>query len=93
VPTALGTFLDGSPAIAVGPTDMFADLKAFGTYGDGTSFETGPFQVVVTAWKPDPVFPTTVTPGCGDPSKPVFVNACPQVFQSGVPLCVAPATP
>lgn len=90
VPSTLATFLGGTTGLTAGSTTMHAELKAYGSYGDGSTFETGPFTIVATAWKGGG---GTFGAGCPDPSKPVLVGVCPQTGQTNVGLCVAPVTP
>jgi len=72
-------------AIATLVADVRAEIRATGLYGDGTTFETGPFSVVVNVVN-------GAVPGafCPDPAAPVLVGVCPQLGQSAVYLCKAP---
>lgn len=88
VPSSLGVFLNGS-TLPAGPTSMSAELRAYGRYGDGGYFETGPFNIAITAWKGG----ASLTPGCPDPANPILAGVCPQAQQTGVGTCVAPAAP
>jgi len=67
---------------------MRAELKAYGHYGDGSRFETGPFQVVGKLGRN--VFPVpTGANSCFDPKSPVYVASCPQPRQTSVVHCVS----
>jgi len=58
-----------------------AELRAKGHFGDGSSFETGPFTVNVTAFSG-----AYVRPACPIDT-PTFAGACPQEGQTSVFLC------
>jgi hypothetical protein len=97
VPAAVGTYLYGNMA----DSDLLnfeAELKAYGHYGDGDKFETGPFKIVGRLGRnniPQPVNSgTSGSPACAglDPSKPIYVASCPQSRQSSVMLCIAAPT-
>lgn len=88
VPRNVGTLL--SELAPAGKSAITAELKAYGKYGDGSSFETGPFQVQVTACKGAC---TNLLPVCPDPTKPVYVGSCPQAQQTSVDLCIAATAP
>ncbi len=78
VPPSVALLLGGVPA----GTQLRAEIRAKGHFGDGQSFETGPFSVVVF-----------VDNGrgsgayCPDPAKIIVAGQCPQDGQSNVTLC------
>lgn len=90
---AAGTLLAQRVAGGARP-ELSAEIRVYGEYGDGSSFETGPFTVQATLCNgciPDAdLDPTTY---CKDDTLPVFVGACPQERQRNVPLCKAAPTP
>jgi hypothetical protein len=97
IPAAVGTFLYGQMA-DLDTVNFEAELKAHGRYGDGTTFETGPFKVVGRLGRntiPAP-FNTSAagSPVCAamDATKPVYVASCPQPRQTSTIRCVS-ATP
>jgi hypothetical protein len=78
VPVSVATQLAGIPG---GKGSVRAEIRATGHYGDGQTFETGPFSVVILVsvggW----------TGGsCTDVTQTV-VAFCPQPGQTGIPLC------
>ena len=93
VPASVGTLLFG--LMADGELLNFeAELKAYGHYGDGESFETGPFKIVGRLGRNNiaqPVNSATGSPFCSalDASKPMYVASCPQARQTSVMLCIA----
>lgn len=62
--------------------EIRVEIRATGKYGDGQTFETGPFSVVVN-------IENGRGPGgsCADPATPTLIGACPQLGQSAVILC------
>jgi hypothetical protein len=90
IPRSVGTFLSSSPA---GEMPIVAHLKAYGRYGDGSTFETGPFKIVVTATTCLGGICASSVPVCSDPTKPVVLGSCPQPFQTSVTACTAAAAP
>ena len=95
VPVNVATYLAG---LATGPWEVTAELVAKGHLADGSSFETGPFNVVFTACNgclrpPGDYDPAVTTPQTCTAELPVYVGSCPQEGQTSVPLCVAAATP
>jgi hypothetical protein len=76
LPAATKTLLMALP----NPTQIVVEVKATGEYGDGSSFETGPFSMVVDVRNGGYVLPTCVAPAA-------YVASCPQEGQSGIPLC------
>lgn len=86
---AAGVFLSGQVAGAT-TADVTAEVKVYGTYGDGSSFETEGFPVQATICNgciPD----SSILNYCPDAAKPVLVGVCPQERQSAVVLCEAAA--
>jgi hypothetical protein len=80
VPPSVATSL--AAQIGAGQTvEIAVDVRAKGHYGDSTTFETGPFRVVVSAG--DGNLGAPVCPA----DKPVWVGACPQAGQTSVDLC------
>ena len=93
---AAGTLLSSQLGAAGQPTiaDLTAEIRAYGQYGDGSSFETGPFEVQATVCN-GCILDGDTNPAyyCRDPDAPRFVAACPQERQRSVPLCKAAAAP
>jgi hypothetical protein len=81
IPPAVTTLLSGTAGLLA---QVRAEIRATGRYGDGQTFETGPFSVVVDvqngSWAGGVTCPTGQVP----------VGYCPQPGQSGVLLCKAP---
>lgn len=89
VTRAAGTVLAGQ--VGLGTVDISAEVRAYGQYGDGSSFETGPLTVQATLCNGCiPAYSTSPTTYCSDPANPVLVGVCPQQRQSAVVLCTAP---
>jgi hypothetical protein len=79
VPANVATLLAALPAAP--PPQVRVDVRVKGHFGDGSSFEAGPFSMVVD-----------VRNGAGagvacPVATPTLVGVCPQPGQSGVPLC------
>jgi hypothetical protein len=78
VPPSVALQLTGIPG---GVGQLRAEIRATGHYGDGQTFETGPFsvvvEVVVGGWAPAT---------CTDPAQTV-VGYCPQPGQTSISLC------
>jgi hypothetical protein len=105
VPAVLGAQLAG--VLPATGADLKAELRAYGHYGDGSSFETGSFQIIAKLLNGVLVAPSndlTTTTSSGevvhtssfctlhDPSKPVYVGSCPQPLQTSVVNCIAGKT-
>lgn len=98
IPASVGTILDGLMA----DTDLLdfqAELKAFGHYGDGSTFETGAFQIIGRLGRNNFQVPVNAADGSGapicqvlDPTKPIYVASCPQARQTSVIRCSTKAT-
>jgi hypothetical protein len=90
---AAGTFLAGQ-VLAGSSADISAEVRAYGQYGDGSSFETGPFTVQATLCNGCiPAYSTNPTLYCSDPANPVLLGVCPQQRQSATVSCTAAAVP
>jgi hypothetical protein len=76
IPSAVRSFLLGVPS----PTELLVEVRATGYYGDGSTFETGPFSLVVSVRNGGYV-PGTCT-------APAVYEICPQPGQSGVGACI-----
>jgi hypothetical protein len=77
IPGSVATLLGGGPLTGT----VRAEIQATGKFGDGSSFETGPYSVVVD-----------INNGAGvgyacPLATPTLVGVCPKPGQSGVPLC------
>lgn len=79
IPPALATLLSGNATLVA---EVRVEIRATGKYGDGQTFETGPFSVVVTVDNT-----AGLGPSCTDPAAPTLIGACPQLGQSAVILC------
>jgi hypothetical protein len=62
-------------------TQVRVEIRAVGHYGDDTTFETGPFSMVINVENGR----GSGVGGCTAPA--VVVGACPQPGQSNVQLC------
>jgi hypothetical protein len=78
IPTTVATLLAGTSGLLA---DIRAEIRATGHYGDGTTFETGPFSVQVTSRNGGWSGAT-----CADPLQ-VVTGYCPQPGQSAVYAC------
>jgi hypothetical protein len=79
IPSAVATLLAGGAGLLA---EVRAEIRATGHYGDGQTFETGPFSVVVNVENG-----TGAGGTCADPTTPTLIGACPQLGQSAVLLC------
>jgi hypothetical protein len=78
IPVSVATLLAIDPILK---GTVRAEIQATGTFGDGSSFETGPYSVVVDINNGAGV-------GYGCPlATPTLVGVCPKAGQSGVPAC------
>ena len=87
-----GTIMVGQVA-AGALVDVAAEIRAYGQYGDGSSFETGPLTVQATVCN-GCIPEASTSPGayCAA-ATPVLKGVCPQDRQSSVALCEAAAAP
>jgi hypothetical protein len=97
IPASVGTVLNGLMT-DTDQLDFQAELKAFGHYGDGAAFETGPFQIIGKLGRNSFPPPVNAADGSGspvcqglDPTKPVYVASCPQERQTSVIACAPKA--
>jgi hypothetical protein len=81
IPASVSSLLN---PIAVGNilTEVRADIRALGHYGDGSTFETGPFSVVVEV-----INGAGSGVSCSDPTLTNVVSVCPKAGQSNVSFC------
>lgn len=89
-----GTIMSAQVAAGT-PQELAAEIRVYGRYGDGSSFETGPFTVQATVC--NGCFPSVATSPasyCPTAAAPVVAGVCPQERQSAVVVCeAAPAAP
>lgn len=79
IPPAVATMLSGAAGLVA---EVRVEIRATGKYGDGQTFETGPFSVVVNVENG-----AGAGGSCIDPATPTLIGACPQLGQSAVILC------
>jgi hypothetical protein len=91
IPQSVGTFLSGQITLPIERHDITAEVRAYGSYGDGSSFETGPMDVEATLCNGCIADPFTNPAAYCPADEPVFVGVCPQEFQTGVVTCKAAA--
>ncbi len=83
---AAGTFLSGQVS-GTATADLTAEVRVYGDYGDGSSFETEAFPVQATIC--NGCIPDSGTISYCSADKPVLVGVCPQERQSAVVACEA----
>lgn len=89
IPPGAADYILGFLNVGDAPVDLDVSVRAYGYYGDGSSFETGPFHVEATICRGCFTNPALSCPA----DKPVYVGSCPQPLQSSNILCTTAATP